>query len=147
MARFYLSEIIMALEYLHYKRILYRDLKPENVMIDAFGHIKLADFGVSKVGFGHRDRTYTFCGSPEYMSPEMLQGAGRGHGQSVDLYSLGAILYEMLTGRPPHFKEIDEQISREELYRRILCDEVVYPDSLSQSAQSLLQCLLTKAPE
>lgn len=72
MSRFYLAEIVLAMEYLHHKGVLYRDLKPENVLIDAEGHIKLADFGISKVGLGPRDRTYTLCGSPEYMSPEML---------------------------------------------------------------------------
>jgi serine/threonine protein kinase len=76
-------------------------LKPENVLIDIDGHIKLADFGLSKVLQSHTKLTNSFCGSPEYMSPEMLMG--NGHGFGVDYYSIGAILFEMLTGLPPFF--------------------------------------------
>ena len=74
----------------------------------------MTDFGISRYNFGSRDRTNTFCGSPEYMSPEML-AQGRSHGRSLDFYSLGALLFEMLTGLPPHFSE-----NREEMYRNIL---------------------------
>ena len=127
MARFYLSEIVLGLDYLHFKGILYRDLKPENVMIDAQGHVKIADFGISRVGFfGERERSNTFCGSPEYMCPEMLR-EDRVHGRCVDIYALGAILYEMLTGMPPHYKIGEERIPRDEFYRRILYDELIYP--------------------
>ncbi len=100
MAKFYFAEILLGLEYMHNKKIVYRDLKPENVLIDIDGHIKLADFGLSKV-LNLNETSNSFCGSPEYMSPEMLMGTG--HSFKVDYYSLGAILFEMLTGLPPHY--------------------------------------------
>jgi serine/threonine protein kinase len=100
-AKFYFAEILLGLEYIHSKGIAYRDLKPENVLLDIDGHIKLADFGLSKVLPTFDSLTNSFCGSPEYMSPEMLMGCG--HGFAVDYYSLGAILFEMLTGLPPFY--------------------------------------------
>jgi p70 ribosomal S6 kinase len=101
MTKFYLSEIVVGLECLHHKGILYRDLKPENVMLDERGHVRLADFGVSKVLPKEGGLlTRTFCGSKEYMSPEMLSG-DHSHGMPSDIYSLGVIMAEMLTGQPP----------------------------------------------
>ena len=93
--------------------MVYRDLKPENVLIDIDGHIKLADFGLSKVMENKNMKTNSFCGSPEYMSPEML--LGNGHSYSVDYYSLGAILFEMLTGLPPFY-----DTNRHKMYRDIV---------------------------
>ncbi len=100
-ARFYFAEILLGLEYLHSRNIFYRDLKPENILIDLDGHIKITDFGLSKDNFSQRDRSSSFCGSPEYMSPEML--TNKKHDRNVDFYSLGALLYEMLTGLPPFY--------------------------------------------
>ena len=100
-ARFYFAEILLGIEYLHSQKVLYRDLKPENILIDLDGHIKITDFGLSKDNFGSRDRTNSFCGSPEYMSPEMLTSDF--HTRMVDFYSLGALLYEMLIGLPPYY--------------------------------------------
>ena len=100
-ARFYFAEIVLGLEHMHNNCIVYRDLKPENVLLDIDGHIKLTDFGLSKDEMPKTSLTKSFCGSPEYMSPEMLEGVG--HGRSVDFYSLGALLYEMLTGLPPFY--------------------------------------------
>ena len=100
-AKFYFAEILLGLEYMHKLGIIYRDMKPENVLIDIDGHIKLADFGLSKQDMGGDALANSFCGSPEYMSPEMLQG--HGHSLPVDYYSLGAILFEMITGLPPHY--------------------------------------------
>mmetsp|Transcript_16991 Transcript_16991/g.16860 ORF Transcript_16991/g.16860 Transcript_16991/m.16860 type:complete len:178 (-) Transcript_16991:475-1008(-) len=105
-AKFYFGEILLGLEYLHGRDIVYRDLKPENVLLDIDGHIKITDFGLSKENIRNRERTYSYCGSPEYMCPEMLQKAG--HGRGVDFYSLGSLLYEMLTGLPP-FYDPDKQ--------------------------------------
>lgn len=126
MARFYLAEIVVALEYIHHKDILYRDLKPENVMLDERGHIKLADFGVSKVPFKQRQRTHSLSGSLEYMSPEMLSG-DHAHGREVDIYAMGALLYEMLAGTPPHVRQTDVNVPVAELCRRIREDKVEYP--------------------
>ena len=108
-AKFYFAEIVLALEYLHNRNIFYRDLKPENILLDQDGHIKLADFGISRPNFTERERTNSFCGSPEYMSPEML--SSEYHTRMVDFYSLGALLYEMLTGLPPLYSQ-----DREEMY-------------------------------
>ena len=91
----------MILEYLHDNNILYRDLKPENILVDWNGHLKLTDFGLSIMNFAKNDLSYTFCGSPEYMSPEML--SQEGHSFALDFYTLGVLLYEMLTGLPPHY--------------------------------------------
>jgi serum/glucocorticoid-regulated kinase 2 len=98
-AKFYLAELILALEYLHDNNIVYRDLKPENILIDIEGHIKLADFGLSKEI--KNNVSYSFCGSPEYMTPEMLKGEP--HDFRLDIYCLGTLLYEMLVGLPPHY--------------------------------------------
>jgi len=140
-SKFYFAEILLAIEYLHANNVFYRDLKPENILLDDEGHIKLADFGISRINFSERDRSTSFCGSPEYMSPEMLR-ASRVHGRCVDFYALGALLYEMLTGLPPHFSE-----NRDEMYKRILNNNVEYPRYLSPMAKSLLKGLLVKIPE
>jgi serum/glucocorticoid-regulated kinase 2 len=112
-------------------------LKPENVLIDIDGHIKLADFGLSKVLPSIDSLSNSFCGSPEYMSPEMLLGCG--HGFAVDYYSLGAILFEMLTGLPPFYST-----DRNEMYQAILEDELEYPEYLNPLVIDLLICLLNK---
>jgi serum/glucocorticoid-regulated kinase 2 len=85
-ARFYAAEVLLAYEALHSKRIIYRDLKPENVLLDENGHIKLADFNLSKMAEGNIMRTYTFCGTPEYISPEVLRGESQS--KAVDFWSL-----------------------------------------------------------
>ena len=97
-ARFYAAEILMAIEYLHSFDIAYRDLKPENLLLDARGHIKLSDFGFAKVV---PERTWTLCGTPEYLAPEII--ANKGHGKSVDWWALGILIYEMIAGHPPFY--------------------------------------------
>jgi serum/glucocorticoid-regulated kinase 2 len=99
-ARFYFCEMLLGLEYIHTQNVLYRDLKPENIFIDFDGHIRLADFGLSKLQ-SPKSLNDTYCGSAEYMSPEMLNGDTYSYG--IDYYSLGAVLFEMVTGLPPFY--------------------------------------------
>ena len=138
-ARFYFSEILLGIEYLHNLDIVYRDLKPENVLLDIDGHIRITDFGLSKEGIDKRGRSYSFCGSPEYMSPEMLKALG--HGREVDFYSIGALLFEMLTGLPPFY-----DANRSKMYIKILHDELEPPNYLSKHAKHLILGLLEKDP-
>jgi len=99
-SKFFCSEMILALEHLHKNDTIYRDLKPENILLDEYGHIKLADFGISKEGVSYGKLTNTFCGTPGYIAPEILNGTG--HDKSVDWWSLGCLLHTLLLGRPPH---------------------------------------------
>ena len=138
-AMFYFAEILLGLEYLHSHSIVYRDLKPENVLLDLDGHVRLTDFGLSKEEMGPGGLSYSFCGSPEYMSPEMLREEG--HGRTVDYYSLGAMLYEMLTGLPPFYDK-----NREKMYRAIQNDPLKLPNYVSKPGRSLLSGLLEKDP-
>ena len=100
-ARFYFLEILAGLDHIHSLGIVYRDLKPENLLLDADGHVKIADFGLSKPLNSHKDMSYSFCGSPEYMAPEML--CKTGHNYLLDYYCLGALLYELVIGIPPYY--------------------------------------------
>jgi len=101
-ARYYICEVLLALEDLHKRDIIYRDLKPDNVVIDKEGHAQLTDFGLSKEGIlDSAQGAKSFCGSVAYLAPEMLKRVG--HGKSVDWYLLGVLLYEMLVGCPPYF--------------------------------------------
>jgi serine/threonine protein kinase len=139
-ARFYAAEIFLAISYVHTLDIIYRDLKPENVLLDARGHIRLTDFGLSKEGISSSSSgANSFCGTPEYLAPEILNR--QGHGRAVDWWSLGALLYEMLTGLPPFYCQ-----DRERLFEKIRKSELPYPASLSRPAKSVLQALLTKDP-
>ena len=134
------SQIFLAIDHLHQKNVIYRDLKPENILVDAEGHLRLADFGLSKLNFTKIDLTQTFCGSPEYMAPEMLRQDG--HGFALDYYQLGALLYEMLTGLPPHYNS-----NRIRMYQDIMNKESLeYPRSLSREAIDLMKRLLDKNP-
>lgn len=100
-ARYYMAEILLALEDLHKRDIIFRDLKPDNVVFDEDGHAMLTDFGLSKEGILNNNSARSFCGSPAYLAPEMLKRSG--HGKSVDWYLLGVLLYEMLVGIPPYY--------------------------------------------
>jgi len=137
---FYAAEITLALEYIHQLGIIYRDLKPENVLVDENGHIRLTDFGLSKEGItGNTSGANSFCGTPEYLAPEILNR--QGHGRAVDWWSLGALLYEMLTGLPPFYCR-----DREKLFEKIRSAELSYPRNMSLKAKTVLQKLLLRDP-
>jgi serine/threonine protein kinase len=138
-AKFYFGEIVLGIEYLHSQHVVYRDLKPENILLDIDGHLLITDFGLSKENIGATDLSRSFCGSPEYMSPEMLRREG--HGRAVDYYSLGALLYEMLTGLPPFYST-----NRSKMYKRIQHEPLKIPSYVSKTAQSLISALLEKDP-
>jgi len=139
-ARFYAAEIAVALQGLHDHQIVYRDLKPENVLLDENGHIRLTDFGLSKEGITATKLTHTFCGTPEYLAPEVIHG--QGYGTPVDWWSLGTLLFEMLTGLPPFYNQ-----NLHAMYERIIRGKVAYPPDMSEKAQSLLNGLLEKNPK
>jgi len=139
--RFYAAEIALGIEHLHEMGILYRDLKPENVLIDAEGHIRLTDFGLSKEGFFKtNDRTSTFCGTPEYLAPEILEGGD--YNNAVDWWAFGAIIYEMLTGSVPFYTKDIQKMYKLKLTARIGVPEYVDPD-----AKHLLIRLLDRNPD
>jgi len=136
MAKFYAAEIVLALEHLHSFNIVYRDLKPENLLLDKNGHIKLIDFGFAKV-VERSDRTWTTCGTPEYIAPEIIQM--KGHGKPVDWWALGILIFEMLAGYPP-FSDENSLI----LYEKILCEGFVFPEHIRNDARDIIRQLLTK---
>lgn len=119
--------------------IIISDLKPENILIDYNGHIALCDFGLCKLNMTKSERTNTFCGTPEYLAPELL--LGQGYTKNVDWWTLGVLLYEMLTGLPPFYDE-----NTNEMYRKILQQELRFPDDMSDPAISLLTGLLHRDP-
>ncbi|XP_036596780.1 ribosomal protein S6 kinase beta-2-like [Trichosurus vulpecula] len=138
-ACFYLGEITLALGHLHSQGIIYRDLKPENIMLSSQGHIKLTDFGLCKESIHEGSVTYTFCGTIEYMAPEILTGSG--HNRAVDWWSLGALMYDMLTGTPPFTAE-----NRKKMIDKILRETLVLPRYLTPDARDLLKKFLKRNP-
>lgn len=136
-ACFYLAEITLAIEHLHSLGIIYRDLKPENILLDAFGHVKLTDFGLCKESIHEGSITHTFCGTIEYMAPEILTRSG--HGKAVDWWSLGALMYDMLTGAPPFSAE-----NRKKTVDKILKARLNLPPYLTNEARGLIKRLLKK---
>nr|BAK09601.1 atypical protein kinase C [Lymnaea stagnalis] len=147
-ARFYAAEICLALNFLHERGIVYRDLKLDNVLLDAEGHIKLTDHGMCKEGLKPGDTTGTFCGTPNYIAPEILRGEE--YDFSVDWWALGVLMYEMLAGRSP-FDAVGnadnpDQNTEDYLFQIILEKPIRIPRSLSVKAASLLKGFLNKAP-
>ncbi|XP_053448883.1 ribosomal protein S6 kinase alpha-2 isoform X1 [Nycticebus coucang] len=137
--KFYLAELALALDHLHGLGIIYRDLKPENILLDEEGHIKITDFGLSKEAIDHDKRAYSFCGTIEYMAPEVVNR--RGHTQSADWWSFGVLMFEMLTGSLP-FQGKD----RKETMALILKAKLGMPQFLSAEAQGLLRALFKRNP-
>ncbi|BFZ53400.1 cAMP-dependent protein kinase catalytic subunit [Savitreella phatthalungensis] len=132
-AKFYAAEVALALDFLHFNNIIYRDLKPENLLLDRHGHIKITDFGFAKEV---PDITWTLCGTPDYLAPEVV--ASKGYNKSVDWWSLGILTYEMLAGHPPFY-----DANPMKLYENILAGIVRYPPYFEASAKDLLSKLLT----
>uniref|UniRef100_A0AAQ5Z097 non-specific serine/threonine protein kinase n=1 Tax=Amphiprion ocellaris TaxID=80972 RepID=A0AAQ5Z097_AMPOC len=157
MTRMYFAETVLALEYLHNYGIVHRDLKPDNLLITSMGHIKLTDFGLSKIGLmnmttnlyeGHMEKdTREFidkqvCGTPEYIAPEVI--LRQGYGKPVDWWAMGIILYEFLVGCVPFFGDTPE-----ELFGQVVSDEIIWPeggDALPADAQDLITRLLRQSP-
>ncbi|KAF9113129.1 hypothetical protein BGX27_002122 [Mortierella sp. AM989] len=119
-ARFYAAELVLALEHLHSRNVVYRDLKPENVLLSSQGHLVLVDFGLCKQNVTEDERTHTFCGTTEYLAPEIIKGTG--YGKAVDWWSLGVLLYEMLVGATPFADN-----KTESTHHKILHQPVVFP--------------------
>uniref|UniRef100_A0A671K766 protein kinase C n=1 Tax=Sinocyclocheilus anshuiensis TaxID=1608454 RepID=A0A671K766_9TELE len=139
-AVFYAACVVLGLQFLHDHKIVYRDLKLDNLLLDTEGYVKIADFGLCKEGMGFRDRTSTFCGTPEFLAPEVLTETS--YTRAVDWWGLGVLIFEMLVGESP-FPGDDE----EEVFDSIVNDEVRYPRFLSTEAISIMRRLLRRNPE
>ncbi|XP_047434423.1 serine/threonine-protein kinase N1 isoform X1 [Mugil cephalus] len=139
-AVFYAACVVLGLQFLHDHKIVYRDLKLDNLLLDTDGYVKIADFGLCKEGMGYGDRTSTFCGTPEFLAPEVLTDTS--YTRAVDWWGLGVLIYEMLVGESP-FPGDDE----EEVFDSIVNDEVRYPRFLSTEAIGIMRRLLRRNPE
>ena len=139
-ARFYIIEIILAIEFLHKHNMLYRDLKPENIMVDSNGHIKLTDFGLSKMFTKTKEKAFTICGTPQYLAPEILSDDG--YDNSVDWWSLGCVMYEMLVGKAP-FKIPKGSYLSADLYKK----KISIPEYVTPEAKDLISKLLIPNPK
>eukprot|EP00492_Amphilonche_elongata_P000386 TRINITY_DN1207_c0_g1_i1.p1 TRINITY_DN1207_c0_g1~~TRINITY_DN1207_c0_g1_i1.p1 ORF type:complete len:251 (+),score=19.43 TRINITY_DN1207_c0_g1_i1:532-1284(+) len=135
-SRFYAACVVEAFDYMHTQGIIYRDLKPENLVLDDKGYLKVTDFGFAKEV---QDRTFTLCGTPDYLAPEIV--TGQGHGRGVDWWTLGILIYEMLASFPPFFD--DEPI---ETYKKIIKCRIKFPRYFSQESKELIKGLLRSKP-
>ncbi|XP_074628418.1 RAC-alpha serine/threonine-protein kinase-like [Acropora palmata] len=138
-SRFYASEIVLAVKYLHEKKVVYRDLKLENLLLDSEGHIKIADFGLCKEDITYGATTKTFCGTPEYLAPEVLED--NDYGPAVDWWGVGVVMYEMMCGRLPFYNR-----DHETLFELILTEDVKFPTRITEKAKNVLSALLQKSP-
>jgi protein-serine/threonine kinase len=141
-AKFYIAELILAIQHLHEADIVYRDLKPENILLDANGHIALCDFGLSKANLTKNDTTNTFCGTTEYLAPEVLLDES-GYTKMVDFWSLGVLVFEMCCGWSPFYAEDTQQ-----MYKNIAFGKVRFPrDTLSLEGRNFVKGLLNRNPK
>ncbi|XP_063172509.1 serine/threonine-protein kinase N3 [Candoia aspera] len=138
--RFYSACVVLGLQFLHEKAIIYRDLKMDNLLLDAEGFVKIGDFGLCKEGIGFGDRTSTFCGTPEFLAPEILTDPS--YTRAVDWWGLGVLIFEMLVGESPFPGDTEEEI-----FDSIVSEDVRFPRFLSASSTSLMHKLLQKCPE
>lgn len=138
-AIFYAACVVLGLQYLHDNKIIYRDLKLDNLLLDSDGFVKIADFGLCKEGIGFGDTTGTFCGTPEFLAPEVLTQAL--YTRAVDWWGLGVLIFEMLVGESPFSGD-----SEEEVFDSIVNHEVLYPRFLSIEAVAIMRRLLRKNP-
>ena len=138
-ARFYAANILLGIEELHWNNVIYRDLKPENVLIADDGYAKITDFGLSKENIVGNQDTMSFCGTPEYLAPEILNKTG--HGKAADWWSFGAIIFEMINGVPPFYTK-----NRNKLYHNIKHSDPDIPAHWSPNLKDLLSKLLQKDP-
>ncbi|KAM3968002.1 cAMP-dependent protein kinase catalytic subunit alpha [Aphomia sociella] len=136
LAQFYTAQVVLALEYLHHCCVIHRDVKPENILINDSGYIKLADFGFSKIV---KSRTWTLCGTPEYLAPEIIMS--KGYSYAVDWWSLGVLIYEMSAGYPPFYSP-----DTTKLYEKILTGHFKTPDTMTPYCKSLVKQLLEVEP-
>ena len=139
-AKFYVVELVLALEFLHDNNMVYRDLKPENILLDDKGHVKLTDFGLSKILDEENDKAFTICGTPQYLAPEVL--LKKGYDKTVDWWSLGCVMYEMLSGRLPFAIKRGMKLSTR-IYER----GVEFPPNLTNEAIDLIKKLLIVDPQ
>jgi len=136
-ARFFAASVVLAFEFMHGKNIIYRDLKPENLLLDGEGYLKVTDFGFAKeLTTG---RTWTLCGTPDYLAPEIV--AGKGHGKGVDWWTLGVFIYEMLASYPPFYDEDPMKT-----YAKIMHGNITFPSHFSKEATNLISKLLLHKP-
>jgi len=132
---FYAGCVVLAFEYMHMKGTVYRDLKPENLLIDSDGYIQVTDFGFAKrIGDG---KTWTLCGTPDYLCPEIVNGSG--HGKGADWWTVGVLIYEMLTGKTPFYAH-----DQMDMFENIVHAKVPYPSTMSTEAKDLLKGLLAR---
>ena len=133
--QFYAAEIVAAIQSLHELNVMYRDIKPENILIHSDGHIRLSDFGFAKI-LDTIDKTFTLCGTPEYLAPEIIQGVG--HGMSVDWWALGVLIFEMSAGFPPFYGDNPFAV-----YQKILHSNIKFPSSVPQTTRSVINGFCT----
>lgn len=138
-AVFYAACVVLGLQYLHDNKIIYRDLKLDNLLLDKDGFVKIADFGLCKEGIGHGDTTGTFCGTPEFLAPEVLTQTL--YTRAVDWWGLGVLIFEMLVGESPFSGETEEEV-----FDSIVNHDVLYPRFLSIEAVAIMRRLLNKNP-